>query len=69
MEPRENQFFHPKKRGGGGGAISPLFFSSLSFKDSKLQNSNEGREKEELENNTARTIIKEEKKSNYEDFF
>ena len=64
MEPREKQFFHQKK----GGAISPLFFSSLSFKDSKLQNSNEGTEKEELENNTARAIIKE-KKNNYEDFF
>ena len=46
-----------------GEAISPLFFSSLSFKDSKLQNSNEGTEKEELENNTARAIIKEEKKT------
>ena len=51
-----------------GEAISPLFFSSLSFKDSKLQNSNEGGEKEKLENNTARAIIKE-KKNNYEDFF
>ena len=59
MEPREKQFFHQKK----GGAISPLFFSSLSFKDSKLQNSNEGGEKEKLENNTARAIIKEEKKT------
>ena len=44
-----------------GEAISPLFFSSLSFKDSKLQNSNEDTEKEELENNTARAIIKEKK--------